>query len=257
MRRHRVRYGQHMLVSKTIANQFIDSCNLGQNSRVLEIGSGLGILTQMLAEKAAFVKSFEIDRALFEATERLVSLNKNVTLIQADAFDYDLNNEKYDACVTSLPYSESLRFIKWLALRVSQFKMAAAIVQSEFAKKLTATPGQPSYRAVSVLAQISFKIDILFNVGKDSFNPPPRVESSAIHLIPAPEVSLPFFKEERIWILDFIFSFRGRHLSSALKKLLPGKNVGNIFDDFLAARVETISPRDYVEIIQRTEEMVE
>ncbi len=257
MRKRRIKYGQHMLVSTTIANQFIDSCNLGQNSRVLEIGSGRGILTQRLAEKVGFVKSFEVDRALFEATRRVVSSYKNVQLIRDDAFGYDLKNEKFDACITSLPYSESLRFIKWLALRASQFDLTAAIVQYEFARKLTANPGQPSYRAVSVLAQISFEIKIIFDVGRDCFSPPPRVESSAVHLVPDPEVSLPFFNEERIQILDFIFSFRGRHLSSALKKLLPGKNAGNIFDDFLADRVETIAPEDYVKIVQRIEEIVE
>jgi 16S rRNA (adenine1518-N6/adenine1519-N6)-dimethyltransferase len=257
MRRRRIRYGQHMLVSPTIANQFIDSCDLGQNSRVLEIGSGRGILTQKIADKAAFVKSFEVDRALFEATERLVSSYKNVQLIHADAFAYDLKNEKFDVCITSLPYSESLRFIKWLALRASQFKLTAVIVQSEFAMKLIANPSQPSYRAVSVVAQISFEIKTLFNVGRDSFSPPPRVESSAVHIIPTSDVSLPFFNEERIRILDFIFSFRGRHLSSALKKLLPGKNVGNLFDDILAARVETISPMDYMKIIQQAEKIVE
>jgi ribosomal RNA small subunit methyltransferase A len=244
-----------MLVSNTIANRFVDSCNLGKNSRVLEIGSGQGILTQKLADKAAFVKSFEIDRALLETSERFFSEYKNVQLIQADAFDYDFN-EKYDVCITSLPYSESLRFIKWLALRASQFKLAAAIVQAEFAKKLTATPGQPSYRAVSVIAQIGFKVSILFNVSRDSFSPPPRVESSAIHLIPPSENSLPYFNEERIRILDFIFSFRGRHLSSALKKLHSGKYVGSIFDDLLTARVETLSPKDYVKIIQLAEELV-
>jgi len=251
-----MKYGQHMLVSTAIADHFISSCNLGQNSRVLEIGSGRGILTQRLAEKAAFVKSFEVDQALFEATKKLVSSYKNVQLIQADAFGYDLKNERFDACVTSLPYSESLRFIKWLVQKTNRFNLVAAIVQAEFAKKLTARPGESSYRAVSVMAQISFEIEALFNVGRYSFSPPPKVESTAIQLIPTSEMTRPFFNRERIRILDLVFSFRGRRLYSALKKLLPGKNVETIFEDILAARVETISPKDYSKIIQQVEEFL-
>jgi 16S rRNA (adenine1518-N6/adenine1519-N6)-dimethyltransferase len=245
-----------MLVSPVVADRFLDSCNLGRESRILEIGAGRGILTQKLAERVAFVESFEIDRKLFEATSKLVSPYRNVKLICADAFDYHLRGERFDSCVTSLPYAASLKFVRWLVQRSGQFSMASAIVQSEFAKKLASDPGVPSFRAVSVMAQISFKVELGFKIGRRAFSPPPKVESRVVHFIPNNEVDLPFFNVKKIRILDFIFSFRGRHLSSALKKLLQDKKVEAFSQDLLSSRVESIPPKEYLKIISQTEEMI-
>jgi len=245
-----------MLVSSLVADRFLDSCNLGRENRILEIGTGRGTITKILAERVAFVESFEIDRKLFETAMELLSPHRNVKLICADAFDYDLTGERFDGCVTSLPYSMSLRFLKWLARRSGQFSMTSAIVQTEFAKKLAAVPGEPSFRAVSVMAQISFKVELGFKIGRKAFSPPPKVESRVVHFTPNYDLELPFFDERKIRILDFIFSFRGRHLSSALKKLFPDKKIEAYPQDLLSTRVESISPEEYVKIITLTEEMM-
>jgi 16S rRNA (adenine1518-N6/adenine1519-N6)-dimethyltransferase len=242
-----------MLVSPAIAERLIGCCNLGPGSRVFEIGAGRGILTQRLAERTSLVKSFEIDRNLFEVTKKLVSNNTNVELLGRDAFQYDLKDERYDVCLTSLPYSESLHFIKWIARRAENFKVAVAIIQSEFAQKLIATPGQPNYRAISVISQIAFSVEILFSVGRASFRPPPKVESKAVRLWPILRGSQPFFDDDRIRILDFVFSFRGRLLSSALKKLLGDIKPVALSKELLSSRVETISPESYAEMLPQIE----
>ncbi len=239
-----------MLVCPEIADQLIESSNLGQDSKVVEIGAGKGILTRKLGEKGVRLTSFEIDGNLFQITNRLVSGFKNVKLLHADAFSYELKKERFDACITSLPYSESLRFIRWLSLRTNQFNLVAAIVQSEFANKLVAIPGDAAYRAVTVLTQISFKTDLLFKINRDCFTPPPKVESAAIRMVPFTDLSIPYFTEARIRILDFIFSFRGRRLSSALRKLLGKERLSSFPDDLLSMRVELVPPKNYAQIIR-------
>lgn len=239
-----------MLNSILVAESLVESCGLSSNSRVLEIGAGLGMLTTRLAERAGSVTSFEIDRSLFEQACLVLSSHSNVRLINADAFEYDLQGQQFDVCVTSLPYSESLRFVKWLALKSPPFKCTSAIVQSEFAEKLRANPGDRSYRAVSVIAQIAFQMEQMFKVGRLEFDPPPKVESVGLRIFPNPKIRQPFFNKKKLKTIDFIFSFRGRKLSSAVRKLGSSDAQKNaISADILAFRVEKISPATYMKLL--------
>jgi len=237
-----------MLISPRVADEFVDSCNLTPTSRVLEIGTGDGIITKRLAEKAGFVLSIEIDPDLYQKTRTELSSFRNLELVCSDAFTYNLKDRKFDCCITSLPYSESLRFSKWLAERSNLFLSTSAIVQSEFASKLIAIPGHSSFRAISVITQISFNIQHLFAVDRKSFAPSPRVQSDAIRFTPNNQFQQPYFNEKRMRVIDFIFSFRGRKLSSVLKKL-DLRNL-KIRDAVVAERVEKISPLVYSTIIQ-------
>ncbi len=245
-----------MLVSGLVADRLVDSCNLSRQSKVLEIGAGRGILTKRLAERAAFVRSFEIDHEVCEQARKALSGYKNLELICGDAFEVDFEFQKFDTCVTSLPYSESLRFLKWIAQKSDQFARTAAILQSEFSDKLTSTLGSRSYRAASVVAQISFNIEIMFGVGRAEFDPPPRVDSQAVLLSPNPKIKQPFFNKRRIRHLDFIFSFRGRRLISALKKMGYEKNFDTVPNEIITSRVETISPAEYAAILPMLERKV-
>ena len=134
-----------------------------------------------------------------------------------------------------------------------RFSLVSAIVQSEFAEKLTSASGERSYRAISVIAQISFQIEKLFRIGRINFDPPPRVESTAISLIPKFQASHFVLDHARIRTIDFIFSFRGRRLSSALKKLAPDQPLGLIPEQLKATRVENLTPGNYQEIILELE----
>jgi 16S rRNA (adenine1518-N6/adenine1519-N6)-dimethyltransferase len=245
-----------MLISNRIADRLIDSCPLTNQSRVLEIGAGHGILTRKLAERVACVQSFEIDRDLFTQTQRALSEYKNVQLVCADAFDYDLGKSNFDVCMSSLPYSESLRFIKWAALRSELFKIAIIIVQKEFADKLQSLPGSQNYRAVSVVAQLRFQIETIFDVRKEDFDPPPKVASRAIRLLPLAGQNSFFFDLKRLRMLDYLFSFRGRLLSSPLKNLLPEEKRGPYLASVVSSRIESINPAEYAEILYTVDRLI-
>jgi len=251
-RRRRISLGQHMLSSNLAADKVVAACNLSPEDRVLEIGTGLGVLTGRLAEKAAFVRSFEIDSQFFVQAKELLSGCRNVEVVKGDAFEHELDT-MFDVCVTSLPYSQSLRFVRWVALNSGYFKRSVAIVQLEFADKLLSNPGTPRYRAISVVAQISFEIQKLFTIAKTEFDPPPRVVSQVLRLFPNNNLKQPFFDKNRIHVLDQLFSFRGRLLSSAVRKLTSEGSLSYLSPKILATRVENISATEYSEILPQIE----
>ena len=87
----------------------------------------------------------------------------NLQIVHGNAFSYDLGQRDFNVCITSLPYSQSLKFVRWSAEKSGCVNRSIAIVQLEFANKLVSTPGNPSYRAISVVApQISFESEVVY-----------------------------------------------------------------------------------------------
>lgn len=238
-----------MLLSSAIAERFVNAAALTKKDTVLEIGTGTGVITKLLADRAREVITWEIDEDMFRsAREKFGHLN-NVKLLLGDAFSAD-NHVEFDVCATSLPYSESLRFMKWLCARTNDFRSCVTIVQSEFAQKLISDVGKESYRAVSVIAQNSFQIERLFSIARSSFSPQPKVLSEAVKLIPRKDIKQPFFSAHRMYLLNQLFSFRGRLLSSALKKTRYG---GTIPEHLLNSRIENLTPRSFADILLKIE----
>ncbi len=237
--------GQHILVSDEIAEKIVEAAQIKSVDRVLEIGTGTGTLTRRIIAKGVFTSSYEIDKSIFERVERTFSDVRNLELHRADVFADSIDTSGLNICITSLPYSRSLAFVKWLALRSPSFETIIAVIQSEFADKLASKPGTESYRAVSVLAQLSFKMEQLFSISREKFLPPPKVSSKVVRFRPlSPE---PFFNVKRIRLLDSLFSFRGRLLSSALAKIRP--DLTSAPSELTRQRIEKISPSNYAQLI--------
>jgi 16S rRNA (adenine1518-N6/adenine1519-N6)-dimethyltransferase len=228
--------GQHLLRSQELVEKFVNSARIEPGDIVLEIGTGKGAITRKLCEVSGKVISYEIDKRLASEAAKSLTTFSNLEIRVEDAFCPEVYN--FDVCVTSLPYSESLRFIRWLSLRSGSFKRCVAIIQSEFMKKIAASSGQKFYRAVSVIAQRSFEFERLFDVGKENFVPEPKVSSVAIELVQRKDLAQPFFTANRISILNMLFSYRGRLLSAFAKKF------GNtpLLAELKERRIETLDP---------------
>ena len=238
-----------MLLAEEIAERLVGAAELTKSDTVLEIGTGTGKITNPLAKSAGQVTTWEVDPVFFQLATQTLQKFKNVRMLCGDAFSKE-NTATFDVCVTSLPYSESLRFTKWLSTRTNHFKRCVAIVQSEFVQKLVSTVGSGSYRAVSVIAQNSFIIERLFTIPSHFFDPPPKVLSEAVKLTPRQDIAQSYFNSRRIHILNQLFSYRGRLLSSAAKKIgfkeaLP--------EYLLKTRVEDLTPKDFADIIPKLE----
>jgi 16S rRNA (adenine1518-N6/adenine1519-N6)-dimethyltransferase len=139
--------GQHYLVDPSVTAAMVGLAAIGQEDRVLEIGTGRGALTRDLARLSGHFEAFELDRANYLATKDL-GLD-NLLLHRGDAFS---DSREFDILVSSLPYSESSNFVEWLSGH--RYKRAVVLLQRDFVDKLLAPPGADGYRAISVISQI-------------------------------------------------------------------------------------------------------
>lgn len=248
-RRHSL--GQHFLVSEKICRRLVLAADLSDSDTVLEIGTGKGTLTEFVASNVRRVVTCEKDRSLFLESEKRLAGLRNVQLVYGDAFRLGkIEQLRFDVCITSLPYSRSLDFIRWLALRSGSFRCCVALVQSEFAEKIETSPHNDNYRSVSVIAQIGFKIERLGTVERTSFKPPPKVQSAIVKFLPNTDVIQPFFDRARLKLLTQVFSFRGRLLRNALRSIEGKDNNNRRFkEDLLTKRVEDVAPMEYANFL--------
>ena len=224
--------GQHMLVDPRILAKVVEAASINDGEIVCEAGTGHGILTAELCRRAGRVVSYEVDRRLYEKAREQLQF-KNLELVNADLFKRD---EQFDVFVSNLPYSRSRDAFEWLA--VQKFGRAIVMVQLEFADKLAARPGDKNYRAISALSAHCFKIEKLFRVGRQSFEPQPRVESAVIRVIPLNSVT-----KDLIANLNLLFSKRNKKASSVAARA--GVDV-----DFGDRRIDQLSPGDVIKLAE-------
>lgn len=186
----------------------ISLAEIRPSDRVLEIGTGKGVLTRDLAGQGAGFEGYEVDRENFaETSEAIRGTRARVYL--GDAFRH---RPRFDVLVSSMPYSESATFVKWLC--GADFRRAVVLLQEDFVKKLLAPPGDRDYRGISAMAQLSFHIRVAGRVGRGSFSPQPRV-SSVVAVI-SPKQKVPKSEASNIMLL---FSLRRKRVEAALAEL--------------------------------------
>lgn len=177
-RRANKREGQHFLMDRAIADL---EAGYGEKRNVIEMGSGMGILTEALCRRAKKVISVEKDNGLFGRLEYTLNFD-NLTLINKDFFDLDEKEiGKSEIMISNIPYKLSSKVVSWLGERGMP---ALLCVQKEFAEHMTAGPGTKSYSRLSVESALRFKIYRVRTVPATCFHPKPHVESEVIYMIP-------------------------------------------------------------------------
>lgn len=203
----RKRFGQHFLNSNSIAKSIVSDAKITKNDTVFELGTGLGILTPLLCEKANKVISMDVDKQLIEDAKSDFSKIHNLILKSGDGFK---NNDSFTIFVSNLPYSKSKDAIEWLA--ESSFSHGVIMVQKEFAEKLLAKSSKKR-KAISVIADHAFEISLLSNVSKNNFSPPPKVDSVILKI-----VKKNIMKKDLIQTINKIFSYRRKTIKNILKQ---------------------------------------
>ena len=203
------RYGQNFLVNEDVVNKFITYSSITSLDSVYEIGTGNGTLTKHLCEKAKSVVSSEIDSNLYNSSLSKLSKYSNLTLLNIDGLKYE---GKFDIFVSSLPYSESERFIYWLINQ--KFKHAAVILQKEFTDKLISDINCNSYRSISVVSQYCLDIQPVETILPSDFQPSPKVYSTLAMI-----KSRNTLTNNEILTIKKLFSFRRKQLGSILSLL--------------------------------------
>ena len=225
----RKKLGQHFLNSKSIAEKIISEANISQNDVVLEIGTGLGILTPLLCKDAKKVISIDVDKDLIEEAKKNFSKIHNLTLKYGDGFK---TKDRFTIFVSNLPYSKSKDAIEWLA--TTPFSHGVIMVQKEFAEKLLATSTK-NRRAVSVVANHTLEINNIFKVGKKNFTPNPKVDSVILKIIKKNSI-----EKDLIEILNKIFSYRRKKISNILKQFGKETSLDKRLDDLSIEEIVTL-----------------
>lgn len=181
-------FGQNFLIDSNIINKIVDSADV-LSSGVIEIGPGLGAMTEVLTQKAKKVLAYEIDNDMVEILQNNIKAD-NFKILNVDFLKADLNTdlEFFDDCdrvvvVSNLPYYITTPIIfKLLAseTRITEFYF---MVQKEVAQRFTGKPNTKDYNSLSVLIQYRTNAKILFNVPRTCFHPAPDVESAIIKLV--------------------------------------------------------------------------
>lgn len=225
--------GQHMLVDRRVLARIVAAAQIGKGETVLEAGTGQGTLTAELCKAAKRVVSYEVDKKLYQQAKAQLQFT-NLELVNADLFK--AKGMRFDVFASNLPYSRSRDAFEWLA--VQKFGRAIVMVQEEFADKLAARPGNGNYRAISALVAHCFVIEKLFNVGRQSFEPQPKVESVVIRIIPVNTVT-----KETVKSLNLLFSKRNKKASTVAAR-------AGIKTDFGKKRIDQLAPNDLIKMAE-------
>lgn len=214
------RFGQNFLIDEHVLNKIISGAEINKDDTVLEIGPGIGTLTQALCEAAGEVIAVEIDRDLIPILEKTLDSFKNVRIINEDILKLDLNeiSQKPLKVVANLPYYITTPIIMGLFESGAPIESITVMVQKEVADRMKALPGGKDYGALSLAVQYYAEAKIIANVPQNCFIPRPNVGSAVIrlkaHKNPPVEVG---DKEYMFSLIKAAFLQRRKTLSNALK----------------------------------------
>lgn len=183
------KFGQNFLIDTTVLERIINAADITKEDCVLEIGPGIGTMTQYLAESAREVVAVEIDKALIPILEDTLSEYENVTIINEDILKMDIaglaeekNGGKPIKVVANLPYYITTPIIMGLFESHVPLKNITIMVQKEVADRMKVGPGTKDYGALSLAVQFYAKPEIVANVPPNCFIPRPNVGSAVIRL---------------------------------------------------------------------------
>ena len=227
--------GQHFLVDESVVSRIAAALDLSPGGKVLEIGPGIGTLTQMLAMTGAQVTAVELDRRFIDILGKTLQSYGNVRVVQGDLLALDIQEvmgqDKFDIA-GNLPYYITTPIImKFLEERVFADRMVF-MVQKEVADRMVSAPGTKDYGALSVAVQYYTEASKLFEVPADAFLPPPAVDSAVIlcRMRQAPPVAIPsektFFR-----VVKAAFAQRRKTLANSMRG-------GGLPEDAVAAMVK-------------------
>lgn len=237
--------GQHFLKDLNIAQKIADTLSLANYKKVVEIGAGMGVLTQFLLKKDTEVYVVEIDKESVAYLEAHYPELRG-KIIADDFLKYDIAGYLREpfAIIGNFPYNISTQIVfKLLELRdyVPEF---SGMFQKEVAERICEREGSKTYGILSVLVQAFYEATYLFTVSEGVFNPPPKVKSGVLRLVRKPDYHLDCDEALFFTIVKTAFNQRRKTLRNSLKSLLTNESLkkNSIFDK----RPEQLPWQDFV-----------
>lgn len=238
------KFGQNFLIDTNILEKIINACNITDKDCILEIGPGIGTMTQYLAKNAREVVTVEIDKALIPILEETLSDFNNVTIINQDILKVDIgqiveekNGGRPVKVAANLPYYITTPIIMGLLESHVPIESITVMVQKEVADRMQTGPGTKDYGALSLAVQYYVKPEVIVQVPPSCFMPRPKVGSTVIQLIkhPIPPVSV---RDERFMFALIRASFNQRR-KTLVNGLTNAAELG-LIKEKVAAALETM-----------------
>lgn len=261
------RLGQHFLVDANILNKIIDLAKISNDDNILEIGGGIGTLTEALLRKAKKVICVEYDIKLVSTLKELFKELNNVVIIQADALKCDFNPliKRYsiNKMVSNPPYNIALTLIFNMLNEYPKIKNYVVLVQAEIGERLTAKPKDKNYTAISVKMSLISEIKSYFKVSKNVFLPSPEVDSKVIEikrkkfyykdldkykLFKFIDIS---FRHRRKKLINSILRYKDWELSRAQMEKIIGEVTGN-----KDVRAEELNSEDFIKLYRNIQKQI-
>lgn len=243
--------GQHFLTDKNIANNIaLALTSHGNYQKVLEIGPGMGVLTQFLLQSDKEIFVIEIDKeSVAYLKNHFPKLNHHI--IEGDFLKLPIDklfNEQI-AVIGNFPYNISSQILFKVIDHYQQIPELVGMFQKEVAERVAASHGNKSYGILSVILQVYYDIEYLFTVHEHVFSPPPKVKSAVIRL--RRKELLPENLDEKHFknVVKTAFNQRRKTLRNALKPLLNKENKTRV-EKFLNLRAEQLSVEEFIDLAQ-------
>lgn len=245
--------GQHFLKDLDIARQIADTVSAYKGMPVLEVGPGMGVLTQFLLEAGQDLTVVELDRESVEyLNEHFPQLQGRI--IGEDFLKLDLATLfPGEFCVIgNYPYNISSQIFFKVVDYKDRIPCCSGMIQKEVAERMAAAPGSKTYGILSVLLQAWYDIEYLLTVPEHVFNPPPKVKSAVIRMTRNSTTQLGCDETLFKRVVKTGFNQRRKTLRNSLKPLLGKEN--EIFDDpIFDKRPEQLSVQQFIELTNRIE----
>lgn len=233
------RFGQNFLIDTHVLEKIVDEAGIDEDDCVLEIGPGIGTMTQYLCERAGRVIAVEIDKALIPILNDTLSSYSNVEIINEDILKVDITNlcNKYNngrpiKVVANLPYYITTPIIMGLFESGCPLESITIMVQKEVADRMKCGPGSKDYGALSLAVQFYSNPEIVANVSPESFIPKPGVGSAVIRLTRYPKPPVEVDDEKYMFkLIRAAFNMRRKTM---VNSLMSG-NLGLTKEEILSA----------------------
>jgi 16S rRNA (adenine1518-N6/adenine1519-N6)-dimethyltransferase len=244
----RKRFGQHFLVDEALISAIVREIAPRPGEPLIEIGPGLGALTQPLLERCGVLTVIELDRDLAARWRQ----RQGVTVVESDVLKVDIG-ALADAAgqplrlVGNLPYNISTPILFHLLPVASRVRDQHFMLQKEVVDRMAAGTGGKDYGRLSVMLQWRYRIESVLDVPPEAFDPPPRVDSAVVRMLPLaqpPAVDEALLSE----LVTVAFSQRRKLLRHSLGRWLEQRGFAGAFD--LQRRAEEVSVAEYVRLGQ-------
>ena len=246
--------GQHFLTDLRVAQQIAESLPTAEPTRVIEIGPGMGVLTQFLLQNPNInLTAIEID------TESVVYLKEHypqLHVVEGDFLRLDLDvivGEGPFMVIGNYPYNISSQiFFKVLEHR-DRIPVCSGMIQKEVAERIAAPHGSKTYGITSVLLQAFYDIEYLFTVHEHVFNPPPKVKSAVIRMTRNAKQNLGCDEKLFISVVKTAFNQRRKTMRNSLKPLMQGRAMN---EDIFNKRPEQLSVAEFIDLTNLVQQIL-